>query len=503
MDLKKRTLKNSIYSLVAFAWPILLSFAATPFIVHKLGQDKYGVLALVTSFVGFFAVLDFGVSPSLVKYVSEYHAKKDFKKVNEFFSSALIFYLTIGFFGAALIALAAIFFTPEFLKNSANLIGVAKAVFLISAVGFVINMLLSALTAIPGALQRFDLTSKLNLVVASASTLGTVLVLYKGLGLLAVITFTVTLSALAAAAYVAMDRRLIPGIRFHPKIDRPTLSHMFRFSGYAFLASISGAIIAELDRLILGFILGPSAVTYYVIPGNIAIKILGAVVAATTVIFPLTSELLAKNEREKLQNLYLRSTRLITTVLVLGIVPLLVFAHKFLLYWLGKDFASASDLTLQILLVTYVISALHVIPFLVAYGAGKPKYSAFYAVSVAVINIILMFVLIPHFKIIGAAYAYLAAVVGPTLFFMGFIEKKLLSLKTLGFYFSLSIRLLLLAGLTFVASIFAVRFITSLKTFLLAYVAVVAISGVIFVLSPLMDKRDIELIKLLRGGNSA
>lgn len=503
MDLKKRTLKNSIYSLVAFAWPILLSFVATPYIVHKLGLDKYGVLALVTSFVGFFAVLDFGVSPSLVKYVSEHHAKKDFNKVNQFFSSALIFYLSIGFIGAALIALAAIFFTPQFLKNSPGLIDLARTVFLISAAGFVINMLLSALTAIPGALQRFDLTSKLNLVVASISTLGTVLILYRGFGLLAVVTYTVTLSALAVLAYVVMDRRLIPGLRLQPRVDRPTLRQMFGFSGYAFLASISGVVIAELDRLILGFILGPSAVTYYVIPGNIAMKILGAVVAATTVIFPLTSELLAKNEKEKLQNLYLRSTRVIITVLVLGIVPLLVFAHRFLLYWLGKDFASTSDLTLQILLVTYVISALHVIPFLVAYGSGKPKYSAFYAVAVAILNVILMFALIPHFKIIGAAFAYLAAVVGPTLFFIGFVEKKLLSLKTPGFYLSLSFRMLLLAGMTFVASIFAVRFITSLKTFLLAYVVVIALSGIIFVVSPLMDKRDIELIKLLRGGNSA
>jgi O-antigen/teichoic acid export membrane protein len=500
MDLKKRTIRNSVYSLAAFVWPISLSFIATPFVVHHLGQDKYGVLALVTSFIGFFAVLDFGVSPSLVKYVAEHHAKKDYPRVNQFFSSALLFYSAIGLIGAGLIIIAAFLFAPHLVKNSPELINITKIVFFISAFGFLINMLLSALTSIPGALQRFDLTSKLNMIVASSSTIGTVLLLFLGFGLIAIVIYTVLLSLLAAIAYVAIDKKLLPTLQVRIKPDPNSLKEMFGFSGYAFIASVSGVVIAELDRLILGFILGPKAVTYYVIPGNIAIKILGAVVAASTVIFPLTSELVARGDIDKLRNLYARSSRFIIILLTLGIVPLIVFAHRFLLFWLGPDFARTSGPTLQILLLTYFISSLHVIPFLVAYGSGKPKYSAIYASCVAVLNIVLMFALIPHFQIIGAAYAYLFAVVPTTILFVLFIEKKLLSLDNGSFYLRLIGKLLVIAAVSLALSVFLKQFITDLKSFLVMYVLVVVISGAIYALSPLMDKNDIELVKTLRRG---
>jgi O-antigen/teichoic acid export membrane protein len=448
MDLKKRTIRNSVYSLAAFVWPISLSFIATPFVVHHLGQDKYGVLALVTSFIGFFAVLDFGVSPSLVKYVAEHHAKKDYPRVNQFFSSALLFYSAIGLIGAGLIIIAAFLFAPHLVKNSPELINITKIVFFI----------------------------------------------------IAIVIYTVLLSLLAAIAYVAIDKKLLPTLQVRIKPDPNSLKEMFGFSGYAFIASVSGVVIAELDRLILGFILGPKAVTYYVIPGNIAIKILGAVVAASTVIFPLTSELVARGDIDKLRNLYARSSRFIIILLTLGIVPLIVFAHRFLLFWLGPDFARTSGPTLQILLLTYFISSLHVIPFLVAYGSGKPKYSAIYASCVAVLNIVLMFALIPHFQIIGAAYAYLFAVVPTTILFVLFIEKKLLSLDNGSFYLRLIGKLLVIAAVSLALSVFLKQFITDLKSFLVMYVLVVVISGAIYALSPLMDKNDIELVKTLRRG---
>lgn len=54
----KKLVKNSFYGILEFAWPVILSLAATPYIVHKLGVDAFGILALVSVTLGFFGVLE-------------------------------------------------------------------------------------------------------------------------------------------------------------------------------------------------------------------------------------------------------------------------------------------------------------------------------------------------------------------------------------------------------------------------------------------------------------
>src|SRR4051812_30340360 len=92
----KKTAKNSIYNLIAYIWPLTLAFIATPILIRHLGNSAYGILALVNAFVGFFAVLDFGVSPSLVKYLSELTAIGDHGKTRKIFSAAVLFYACVG-----------------------------------------------------------------------------------------------------------------------------------------------------------------------------------------------------------------------------------------------------------------------------------------------------------------------------------------------------------------------------------------------------------------------
>ncbi len=494
MNLTGKTLKNSAYNLTAFLWPIGLAFFITPYVVHHLGQDLYGILALVESFIGFFAILDFGVAPSLVRYTSALNAENDSTGISRIFSAAFMFYVMVGLAGGLLIVLGAWLFTPVMLKSQPELIPVARLVFNLSALGFLINMVLSAFAAIPGALQRFDITSRVNIVASTLASFSSVIILYRGHGVIAIVAAGMIINFAALFIYGWVNRRLIPKLKFTMRPDKDSIKKIFSFSGYAFVATLSGVVIAQLDRLILGGMQGPAAVTYYVVPGDISIKIHGFVVAATAVVFPLTADLLTKRQDDRLLNLYRRATRLILSVLVLGVTPMLLFAHPFLLQWLGPEFASKSTVVFQLLLITYFFSSLHVIPFLIAYGAGKPVYSAAYSLAVAVLNILMMFVLIPRYGINGAGVAYLIAVLPTTLFFIWFVEKRILSVNLKNFYTSLLARLLLLFGMSFLISWKLSAYITSLKLFLAMYVVTVVVSFGLFAAFGMIHPEDLALL---------
>lgn len=494
MELAKKTAKNSVYNTVSFLWPLALAFFTTPFIVGKLGQEYYGILALIISFVGFFGLLDFGVAPSIVKHVAELSTKKNYKGLSKIFSAATIFYISVGIIGAVLIAAIAPYYIHTTLKGTNVSFDLVYKLFIIAGLGFFVNMILSAFSAIPNALQRFDITSKVGLVTSTVSAIGNVTLLFLGFGITSIVIFTLFLALVNLIVYFVINKRLLPRVKLAAIPDKHSFKVIFHFGGFAFLATISGLVISQLDRLILGGFLGPAAVTYYVIPGNLTIKILSLVNAICSIIFPLSAALIAKKAVNDLHKLYKRSFRLIIYLLIFTCIPALFFANKFLLFWLGQEFARNSTIVFIVLIVTYAISALHVIPFLLSFGANKPKYSAVYSLITAILNVLLMWLLIPKFGINGAAYAYLIAVAIPTPIFVAFVQKKLLSRGPLKRYW----RSLALPALPIAVSLATMCYLANLVAgsmlfIALSYIAVVLVVGFASAKLKLINSEDLEL----------
>jgi O-antigen/teichoic acid export membrane protein len=106
-----------------------------------------------------------------------------------------------------------------------------------------------------------------------------------------------------------------------------------------------------------------------------------------------------------------------------------------------------------------------------------------------------MLLLIPKYKINGAGFAYLIAVLPTTLLFMVYIDRKLVRGNNRDFYRSLIAKIGLVTLVLSVASIILLRAISSLPAFFLCYGLTLAIGIVAFFLSGLGTKQDMDLIK--------
>jgi len=157
LSLAYRTINNSLFNFLGWLWPIGLSLLATPYIVHHLGKDAYGILALVIAVLGYFALLDLGLSTATVKYIAEYHAVGNQKMLQKVISSNLLIFIVIGIGGGTLLAGVTPFLVNNVLRVPPSLADVAEFAFYIGAVGFLFTMMLGVLTAIPNALQRYDI----------------------------------------------------------------------------------------------------------------------------------------------------------------------------------------------------------------------------------------------------------------------------------------------------------------------------------------------------------
>jgi O-antigen/teichoic acid export membrane protein len=343
--------------------------------------------------------------------------------------------------------------------------------------------------------QRFDVVAKVTVLFSTLTTGLTVLLLSLGYGLRSVVTLNALVPLAALVLYLVIDARIVPEFRPVPRWDRALLARLFSFGGYALVTTLGGALLFHFDKFALGSLAGVALVTFYVVPGALAQKIHSAASQLGVVVFPAASDLLARGELERVRRLYVRATRFIVLFLLSVSIPPLLLAHDLLLHWLGRDFAEKSTSVLVILIATYFVIGLTAVPYFVVLGAGKPKVGAAFSAVPALINVVLVFVLIPPFELTGAATAYLLSTV-PVPFFVRYVERRILQLDT-RFWLALLVRVLPASAAQAGVCLLLSPLVTGLGTLIAVLAAALPVLVVVYYLLGFFDQGDRELIHQL------
>jgi O-antigen/teichoic acid export membrane protein len=495
MDLAAKAARNSVYALVGFLYPTILTIVVTPIFIHYLGATRYGIYALSGVLFSFISLLDFGVAPTLLKFVSEHAARGELANLNQTVAASLVFYAAIGVVGLLVASTIAVFFVGGLFHLSGDLASTAEFVLLVSGVSFLLSMLLSGLSSVPAGLQRFDLLTMLGIALQTPAAVANILVLHLGFGLRGVTIVGAVAPAVGLVVFTILNRKLLPGFRPIPRWNPQLLKKVFSFSAWAFVANLSGTILFQLDKIFIGTLSNVRAVTFYTVPGSVAQRLHTASASLSVVVLPLASDLLARGETERVKELYRRGARFVALFVCSVGIPLFVFAREILHYWLGSDFAVNSTAVLRLLVLTYAILALTAIPYYVVMAAGRPRLAAIYGLAAAALNIILIVALIPPYGIVGAAVAYLVSTVAAVPF-IWYTERRVLELEHSD-WLSVVTQLVVPALAQTVACVVLAAFVTNLVTLLIALCIATPMLGVIFYSFGFGDPEDRALLARL------
>ena len=158
----KNTFRNAVYNAFGFVFPVVLALLTTPYIVHKLTPEIYGIYILAISLMGLMGFLDLGFGEGIVKFVSQYEAKKDYDKINRIIGVSFLIYVVMGLVGSILIFFLSGFLVNSIFKISEKCVATASLGFKIVAIGFFFNFVKVILSNIPKALQRYDISVKIQ-----------------------------------------------------------------------------------------------------------------------------------------------------------------------------------------------------------------------------------------------------------------------------------------------------------------------------------------------------
>lgn len=406
MNYSPRSLIQSVlWNFFGNGWLLILAFFATPFIVHRLGVDFYGILALVGITVGYFAFLELGLGYAMVKYISQYVAQEEKGKIRKTFWSCMLVYFFIGSFGTIIIILSAPILVDKLFNIPQDSKEMALFALRFGAIGFLLSMLSGATSGVLRAIGRFDFLNRIGIVLGTIQTGLIVLLLAIGLSLREIIIATLLVQTLGIVIYFFFARKFLPYLK-GPCWDTATFFNLLRFGGFVTISSFTGPILVNIEKIFLTALRPIAALTYYSVPYSITTRLSIIPSSLSAVLFPAFSFLNGSKDKRAIKELHYRGTLYILLLLGFPVLFFALFSRLFLTAWMGADFAMQSTDIMIILSFAILINALASPSFVAIQGLGKPSQPALFHVIETIIHIPVSYLLIRHLGGVGAAWAW-------------------------------------------------------------------------------------------------
>lgn len=387
-----RTLaKNTTVLLVANLISSLLGFFTTLYIARYLGVEGFGILSLALSLTGIFAVFtDLGLSTLTTREVSRNRSLAEKYIGNTVLIKILLAILTF----AMIVAVVYIIGYPETVKLVVYL--VALSVIILAFTGI--------FNSIFQAFEKMEYMS-LNIVVNAFLMLaGVLLVIYYGLGVIAMASVYLISSVLVLILTFAVYtwKFYLPRIHLDLKFWKPTIKEASFFG----ISSILVVIYFYIDSVMLSIMVNNAAVGIY----NAAYKLILVLMFIPSILvislFPVMSKHF-ESSKEMLWMEYEKSFKYLFVVAVFIFIYGLVFADKIIYIIYGSGYSTSVGALQALIFVIPIIFITYLFGNILG-AINKQRILTIVAFANAVLNVALNIVLIPKFSYIGASIATVA-----------------------------------------------------------------------------------------------
>jgi len=401
--------KNALFALAARILTGLFTALVTLFLVRALGPDDFGVLALALGLAGLARlVADFGIPSSAARFLAE--APSDPHACAAVLRDALRLTLAVASAVAVALFLASGAIADAY--DNADLVWPLRCLAISLLAESVLALYLSAFTAV----ARVRLTVRIVFFESLAEAAATVaLVLAGGAAVGAALGRTVGYCVGAAVAVVIVLRvygRVSVSLRQHGARTTRRTREIFRYAVPLFVMNGLYGLYARIDVLLIGAILGTTAVGQFSAPLSLTTPLANFGVAAASGVSPRQG---AIDPGERRVDAFVAALRWLMIVQAILIAPLLVWAEPIVNLLFGSDFEDSIDVLRALVPFVFLISISPLISSTAVF-LGRARSRSEEHTSELVANIVIDVTLLPEIGVvaagIGTSVAYILYVPG-------------------------------------------------------------------------------------------
>jgi O-antigen/teichoic acid export membrane protein len=423
LPIGEKIARNTLFSIVGFAWQGITLLFLVPYIISKVGNEQYGIWALLVAVVTYFSLVDIGGNATLTKYVAEYYSKRDIESLALLVNNGALFYLGV----VAVILVVGLTLSHSILSLvniPLQLRDEASVVFNFVLVIFSLTTFSNVFTSVISGLQRIDI---LNGVLIAANTLrviGVVIVLEIGWSIRGIVISDTFVGISTLTLMIFFAKRLYPSLTVNPlAYNRQMLRRIVGFGAKLQVSNVSGLINFQLDKILLSRFLGVQFVTFYDVGSRLLKNARGFPLMVLSPLVPAVSELSSSGNYEKLFVLYGAASKYLVAFGAFVFGFFFVAAANIVGLWVGAGYG-LSVATMRILCVGYFLNLITGVAAYSSVGIGKPSYLVRVAVIQSVGNIVLSLTLIQAIGYYGAAIGTAISLAVGGLYFIGSFSKE-------------------------------------------------------------------------------
>jgi len=429
---KGQILRNIGSSWFALGVNVFVGIFLSPYILHSLGDEAFGLWILIFSITGYYGLFDLGIRSSIVRYVAKYSATNEHEELNRLVNTALFSYGGIGVL-TMLVTLIVTYCFNSIFRIPAEFVVTARWLLFMAGIAVSLGFPIGVFSGILEGLQYFYLINTVNVGSTLLRALLIVIALRHGGGLLTVAFITVSLPLLGGlinAATAFRHLRLRLGSQY---LSRSTLRRIAGYSSTTFVIIVSGRLRFKTDALVIGTFMSAAAITYFTIGSRLVDYATDFVHSMAQIFVPMSSQSDALGELKSLRQIFVSGGRMCALAALPISAILIIFGKSVIEIWVGARYVSASYPVLLILLIPSTLSLMQAASSRVLFGMGKHQMLAKVTLAEGIANLVLSVILVRKFGIVGDAVGTAIPLCGTVVLFLPYHLCKVLKIRLVSY----------------------------------------------------------------------
>ena len=394
--------RNTLYNLIGSIAPMFIGMATVPLYLHKIGDARYGVLALVWLFLGYFGLFDPGVTRAAVFHIARLGGAGEEKERESVFWTALVINLSFGLIGGIILYFAA---RPVFM-SAFKMPQEMRAEVMASLPWLAASVPVSIVAGVlGGAMQARESFGLLNSITIFNSILSQVVPLavayWHGPDLRWLIPAVLITRTIGAIPTCLALMRIMP-LGIGGAFDPARVKTLFTYGGWITITNLLTPLLTTMDRMLIGSLLSAQAVAFYTVPFNLVTRASVIPGALATSLFPKLSRGQHEESAELASSAVIALAAVMTPIIILGMAALPIFMR----FWVGAGFAQHAASVGIVLLIGVWINSLAFIPYGHLQAIERPDVVAKFHAIELIPFLGLLWVGLHFFGLLGAAWAW-------------------------------------------------------------------------------------------------
>ena len=396
--------------------------------LRLLGQSEYGLYQLVFSVVSYLGLLSFGFGSAYMRFYARYKVQNDqdgIARLNGMFMTVFI--------GIAILAILA----GTILVNNVHLIfeqslttgeiQTAKGLIALMVFNVAVTFPASVFDSIVTSQEQYFFQRFVNLLRSVLNPFLCLPLLIMGFGSVSLVLVTtfLTLASFGVNMWFCFKKLHTRFVFGH--FDRFLFKEIGVFSFYIFLNQIIDQINWNVDKFIIGTIIGTLAVAVYSVGAQLNTYFMSISNSISSVFLPRINIIVAEKEKmnSKLTQLFTKVARLQFLILMLILMCFIFLGPYFIRMWAGENYGEAYTVAL-LLFTSEFVPLIQNLGIEIQRAKNMHKFRSVLYIVIALINLIISIPLCYKFGIVGCALGTaLGQVIGNTIIMNIYYEKKI------------------------------------------------------------------------------